>query len=46
MGVNKLLKAEIIETGQKVDVYMLKNGNYCNYQDCKTQYKPNTLKIN
>jgi hypothetical protein len=33
---NQTKKAKVKETGQLIEVYKLKNGNWCNYADCKT----------
>ena len=37
--------ATIKATGQNVTVYKLANGNWCDAVNCKTQYKPEQLKI-
>ena len=40
-----LFLAKIIATGAEVKVYKKNDGDYCNYQDCTTTYKPNELEI-
>jgi hypothetical protein len=38
-------KAIVIATNEKVEVYALKRGGYCNFKDCKTEYKESDLKF-
>lgn len=45
MGINKAVKAILIIKNIEVEVYKLKNGNWCNYDDCKTQYKTKELRF-
>lgn len=40
---NPVLKAKVISTGKEIEVYKLRDGNFCNYEDCKTVYKPNEI---
>lgn len=35
--------AVVKSTGLRVNVYRLKSGDWCNYDDCKTIYKENEL---
>jgi hypothetical protein len=43
MGDNKTKMAIIKATGQKVEVYKLRRGTWCNYNDCKTEYQDSEL---
>jgi hypothetical protein len=36
---NPLLKARIKETGELIEVYKTSRNTWCNYEDCKTEYK-------
>jgi hypothetical protein len=38
-------KAIVIASNKEVIVYSLKKGGYCDFSDCKTEYKENELKL-
>ena len=38
-------KAKVKATGQTVEVYKLDKGGWCNYADCKTEYKTEELEF-
>lgn len=42
---NPLRKVKVLATGRTIEVYKLKNGNWCDYADCKTQYKPHEFQF-
>lgn len=41
-----IYNATVKATGQKVQVYKLDSGGYCNFSDCTTTYKKEELLIN
>ena len=43
--MNKTRKAKVKATGQIVEVYRLHRGGWCNYADCKTEYKEEDLQF-
>ena len=43
--MNKSVKARLISKDIEIEVYKLKNGNWCNYNDCKTEYNAKELKF-
>lgn len=42
---NGVKTAKVKATGEVVNVYRLKNGNWCNYADCKTEYLEKDLEL-
>jgi hypothetical protein len=38
-------KAKVKATGKEIEVYELKNGDWCDYADCKTTYKYSELQF-
>jgi len=43
--MNTIRKAKVKATGQTVEVYYLQKGGWCNYADCKTEYKEEDLQF-
>lgn len=43
--MNQLIIVTVKATGKKIQVYKLKSGGYCDYEDCKTTYLENELKF-
>jgi len=38
-------KAKVKSNGKQIEVYQLKNGDWCDYSDCKTTYKSSELEF-
>jgi len=45
MGSNPLYNATTVKDGRSVQVYKLGSGNWCDFSNCTTQYKPDEVKI-
>lgn len=41
----KTRKAEVRATGELIEVYRLKSGEWCNSDDCTTKYSDNDLRF-
>jgi hypothetical protein len=39
----KLKLVRVDKTGQMIEVYKTKRGTWCDYKDCKTEYKDSEL---
>ena len=41
--MRNLRKAKVRATGKEIEVYHLEKGGWCDYSDCKTEYKDSDL---
>lgn len=41
--MKNLRKARVKATGKTIEVYSLNKGDWCDYSDCKTEYKDDEL---